>query len=145
MKRFIIIACGVFIGGLALFIAINLPGWIRESRISSRREASGNIMRKLTPEIAIKNCGAPDLDVMNKDRDTRYLYYKKDDIILQFDVFSDKSQSYLMMWFGTLSFLNKDPFPDGKPVGQDDGGYNERLTQQLAYFPCLRGAATPTP
>jgi len=136
------IATGVFLGAIAAFVAVSLPGWIG-SYITQKHEfekiqkdgEARQVIRGLTPDIAIQRCGNPQKDVIDKGIDTRYLYYASQSVVLMFLRREDGPWVLESMVHGALHNTGGNYFPDGTPV-QGDGSQGKLKAFDKAA-PCL--------
>jgi len=73
MKLTLKIALGVFVGSIAAYVALNLPGWMRQAREENARHEAAvreaenrpkilhfwTLLQTMTPDMVISRCGKP--------------------------------------------------------------------------------------
>jgi hypothetical protein len=59
------VTVGVFLGIVAAFLAIKAPSWIRHAYQQNLYDNAFDITTRLTPDLVIRRCGKPDMDVVN--------------------------------------------------------------------------------
>jgi hypothetical protein len=111
------IALGVFLGVISAFLAINAPGWIRQSRRERWNEDARQAMLGLTPDVLIRRCGKPQNDVTDKAISTRFMYYAGGPLVLAFSLDRSGLWTFQTMQFGgEIHVVNKAAYADGKLI-----------------------------
>ena len=134
------IASGVFLGAIAAFLAINAPAWIQQSRREGWYAEDAETMRGLTPELLIQRCGKPQKDLIDREVNTRFMYYKDRFVVLTFSRDRDGPWTFLAMQHGEASTINGAVFADGGLIKEDEGKDN-RAFMEVAMLPCLERKA----
>jgi hypothetical protein len=145
MKLILKIAFGVFLGSIAAYVALNTPGWMRQSREEKARheievrEAENSqklshlwpILKTMTPEMLLSRCGKPatdhgDFGYYNDPTEDRFITYQKGELTLSVDFRRPKGGKWAFEGIGTAVNTPADQIPmtdDITLVGTDIIGF----------------------
>lgn len=130
------VAVGVFLGGMAIFLAINAPGWIDKARHEKWYADARKAVDGLTPDLLIQRCGKPQKDVTDKTITTRFIRYNDQSVVLRFFQMKDGSWFFTGMELGDIYTIRGSTFSEGTRINGDPGKNNDAF-HQIAILPCL--------
>src|ERR1700694_2757167 len=126
------IAIGVFLGAIAAFLAINVPGWIQQSRRERWHMEAEQAISGLTPDIVIQRCGKSDKDVFDRGTGLRVMNYDSQHVVAAFWHTHEGPWTFGIMQFGgQMETVNGTTAADGKIIS---GAF-----EQITMLPGLEG------